>query len=228
MESIYDRYGLELWEKFIAGAGSFNTEQLKLLSEALKDSTKVLDLGIGLGNLAKILVSQGKIVYGVDIRRDSLDYAQRKVGSEGLGKLVLVEKDVRDLNFNNEFDGASIVSNVADFGDLNPIFSGVYRALQNNGYFAMTGVESNHLEKMTELRGKETELAIQEGILFFTPDEVKKLQKEGKNLEKMKEGLSKVIDSSERTTDALIRNGFKVLRKQEFYHDTCYFVLAQK
>jgi len=47
-------------------------------------------------------------------------------------------------------------------------------------------------------------------------------------LEKMKEGLSKVIDSSERTTDALIRNGFRVLRKQGFYHDTCYFVLAQK
>jgi len=63
MSTIYDRLGLELLEKMM-GFTTFNSEQLNLISKGMKNSTKVLDLGIGLGNLAKLLVEQDKVVYG--------------------------------------------------------------------------------------------------------------------------------------------------------------------
>ena len=172
METIYDRLGLELCQKLI-DSGSFNTEQLRLLSDGLRDTTRVLDLGIGLGNLAKILIEQGKFVYGVDNRQDSLDYAKRKVGPQGEGKLFLFEKDARKLNFHNQFDGASCVSNFQEREYFDPVFSGVYRALKKNGYFAMTGLEGSEMERIRRFGGEEAKRAALEGRLVLTLKKLK-------------------------------------------------------
>ena len=73
---------LKLVDKIVSGS-SFNKEQLRALEIALKDSSTVLDLCTGFGNLANRLVRSGKKVYGVDMSRDSLEYATKKVGTNG-------------------------------------------------------------------------------------------------------------------------------------------------
>lgn len=77
MQDLYELLGYELFDK-VWSSTSFNFEQVSLISEALKSKSKILDLGLGIGNVAKKLVGEGKTVYGLDIKQASLDYVKSK------------------------------------------------------------------------------------------------------------------------------------------------------
>lgn len=77
MTSLWDKLDLGLADK-IMSATSFNDEQIRLIAEDLQPANKVLDLCVGFVNLAKVLVEQGKTVYGLDIMPESLEYARKK------------------------------------------------------------------------------------------------------------------------------------------------------
>lgn len=221
MDSLWDKLGLELGDRIIS-ATSFNDEQVKLVSEGLHPCDRILDLCIGFGNLAKILVEQGKSVYGIDLRPKSLEYAKRKVGEGRKGSLYLVQGDVQRLGYGSEFDGVSCVSSFG-FPDLDPITSGIYNALNHRGYFAVTGIESSEIQKHVETLQNELTRKIQAGALSFTPEEIEKLKEVSKLVD-----INQIKDSSQRVNDSLTRNGFQINRVETFYQNTCYFILAQR
>ena len=221
MDSLWDKLDLELGDRIIS-ATSFNDEQIKLISEGLQPCYNILDLCIGFGNLAKVLLDQGKNVCGIDIRPKSLEYVKRKVGEGKEGSLYLIQGDIQRLEYESEFDGVSCVSSFV-FPDLDPITSGIYNALRPRGYFAVTGIESSEIQRHVEFMQSELTKKIQDGALSFTPEEIEKVKEVGESFD-----LNQVKDSSQRVTDSLTRSGFKVNRVEPFYQNTCYFLLAQR
>lgn len=217
---IYEIWGFELFDK-IWSSTNFNKEQTNLIVDSLKSTDKLLDLGIGVGNVAKKFLETGKDVCGIDITLKSLNYVKKKIGILGK-KLVLLRMDAQKLNFKEEFDGAYCASNLAYFSDLNAVMVGVHSALKLKGLFAITGYEKEKMDKWVTLTGKESLQAIQEGKVTLTKKELKMLSI-SQNVD-----LTQQIDSSERTIETLLKNGFIILSKCEFYYNTCYFILAQK
>ena len=220
MDNIWDKIDLELIDRILSST-SFNDDQIRLLSEALQSYDKILDLCIGFGNLAKILVGQGKTVYGIDISPRSLEYAKRKVGNQKAGKLYLVEGDGGNLEYDSEFDVVSCASSFC-LSDTDPAACGIYKALRPGGGFAVTGFESCEKQKSMELMQSELSRKIEDGSLVITPEEIEKLQEYEKII------VPEAEDSSKRVLASLMKNNFQIRRVESFFHDTAYFILAQK
>lgn len=214
---VYLIWGPELFDK-VWSSTSFNKKQTMLISEALSACSKILDLGTGIGNVAKRLVELGKTVYGADINKEMLNYASSKINSS---KFHPVLADVQKLNYSREFDGVSCASNMAYFDDLKRILRVVHRALRSGGLFVICGYEANKMQEWARLTGKESKKAIENGKIVLNDKELQKLQLS-------QESSLKTIDSSKRTRSALRKAGFNILKDEKFYQGTCYFILAQK
>src|SRR5205823_13478844 len=92
---------------------------------------RILDLGCGDGALTERIVSAGAHVVGVDASSDMVNAARRR----GLDARV---KDGGSLDFDSEFD--AVFSNAAMHWmkrDPDAVISGVHRALQPGGRFAV-------------------------------------------------------------------------------------------
>ncbi|MBI5803962.1 class I SAM-dependent methyltransferase [Candidatus Pacearchaeota archaeon] len=217
MKPIYEVWGFELFDK-IWSSTNFDREQTEIIANALNRKDKILDLGTGIGNVAKRLVEMGKLVYCIDINRKSLDYVRRKIGSSKFHPVLI---NAQNMDYNEEFDGVFCASNMAYFDDIDIISRGVYRALRQGGLFVVTGFEGEHMQRWGELTGEESRKAIKER-LTLSDDELKLLKVAGEPSQLT------TIDSSQRTLESLLRTNFNILRRQSFYHNTCYFILARK
>ena len=221
MESIWDLLGLELSDR-VMSATSLNDEQIRLLAEGLQPCERIVDLCIGFGNLAKVLVEQGKTVYGVDIAKKSLDYARQKVGDGKTDRLYLIKGDAQRLMFSG-VDGVSCVSSLG-FPNLDPVANGIFNALKQGGYVAVTGLESSKIPQCMEHQGLELRKKYEEGSLRLTKEEIMKF------VEASAKGMitGGMGDSSERVIAAFERQSLRISQVSSFYHDTAYFILAQK
>ncbi|MEI6796364.1 MAG: class I SAM-dependent methyltransferase [Methanomassiliicoccales archaeon] len=101
------------------------------------DRKKVLDLGCGPGLYAQRLTSQGAIVTGLDISRNSIAYAKKEAQRLGLD-IDYRRMDFFDMQFEAEFDlamqiyGEICVFSAADRGRL---LDKVHAALRPGGLF---------------------------------------------------------------------------------------------
>lgn len=204
------------------------------LVNALSDCSRVLDLGVGFGNVAKALLMDDKTVTGVDISRIGLNYAVEKtkpcthillekiLGREGrrdFGKLSLIQGDFRRLPFNSEFDGVSCASNIGA-KDAGLVLPEVYRALRKGGYFAVTVLEDPKLA--AERTNKEME---KKGINYvlsnFTKDELEFLR-----------GIEGRTFGDELQASELMRLakkcGFETKSVVPFYDDAFYCLVVRK
>ncbi len=218
MKPIYEIWGLELYDK-IWSSTKFSSEQVRLISGALRECSVILDLGTGIGTTAKHLIKEGKTVYSLDISQKSLDYAERRINSTRFHPLQL---DAHELAFVNKFDGAYCASNMSYFENLDLIVSRVHTSLKPKGLFAITGYEKEQMKKWKELSGQESADAITNGQI-----------KLGKNEEELLkyayQSEVETRDSSQRTHEALTNHGgFTIMRNEKFYQGTSYFVLARK
>lgn len=220
-EYPFDIWGFELFDK-IWSSHSFGTEQARLILEALNNQENILDVGTGVGSVAKCLVDQNKVVYGVDIRQESLDYVVQKISSQ---RFHPIHQNFLFLDFEDAVDGVSCASNLGYFDDIDAAVSVAYRALKGGGVFAATGYEAERMKKWLAYTEAETRKAIQDGKLILTKEEVDMLCHTNQKVEL---DSSKVNDFSERTREALKRAGFALLRDEKFYSETSYFIVAQK
>lgn len=76
----------------------------------LKGNEKILDLACGFGRHSLELARRGFSVVGVDITPDYINYASNIAKTERLNA-EFIHSDIRDINFENEFD---VALNMAD------------------------------------------------------------------------------------------------------------------
>ena len=76
----------------------------------LKGGERILDLACGFGRHSLELARRGFEVVGVDITKDYIVHAEKQAKAEGLSASFL-NADIRELNFNSEFN---VVLNMAD------------------------------------------------------------------------------------------------------------------
>ncbi|MBI3949747.1 MAG: class I SAM-dependent methyltransferase [Acidobacteria bacterium] len=139
----------EWWQSFFSGLWldaqrqAKTEEQTRAEADAIEKllqlapGAKVLDVPCGQGRLSIELASRGYHVTGVDITRPLLDDAQRKAIERQL-EMAWEERDMRDLPWHEEFDGAFCVWGSFGYfdGDGNAAFiKAVSRALKPGARF---------------------------------------------------------------------------------------------
>lgn len=121
---------------------------IKTLS--LSGNERILDLACGYGRHALSLAKRGFSVVGVDITQDYIDDATKNAQEQSLPALFN-QSDIRDIDFNNEFD---VVLNMAEgaIGYLEndaenlKIFDVIARALKPGGKHFMDVCNADHAE----------------------------------------------------------------------------------
>jgi len=220
MKTLWDHLGYELGDRVFNNL-RFNDEQIRLISEGLREATTVVDLCTGFGNLAKALVDQGKTVYGVDLSSDSIDYVTKKIGRPN--QFYGIQADVNRLPLDDEsVDGVSCASSL-DLLNLDSFVSEIYRVVKPSGMISVTGYLSANGEVFIEKVKEELIEKIKEGQLEFSEEEAVLFEEVP---DCIPEDLP--FDSPEKTRDAFQRQGLSILKEQMFSQDTGYFILAQK
>lgn len=107
------------------------------------DKTKrILDIGCGTGRHAIELTKRGYQVVGVDLSGSQLKRAREKAHKIGV-KVDFIQKDARQLDFENEFDVVIMICEGAfslmETDEMNfQILQGATKALKKNGKFIFT------------------------------------------------------------------------------------------
>lgn len=125
---------------------------IDLIDTIAKPNSKILDLGCGPGIYTEKLASKGHIVTGVDISKNSIDYAniQSQKNNSNINYIV---SDYTKLNLEETFDIIMII--YCDFGvlvpdDRNALMQKVYNHLNPGGIFIFDAYnEKIHLSEPT-------------------------------------------------------------------------------
>jgi 2-polyprenyl-3-methyl-5-hydroxy-6-metoxy-1,4-benzoquinol methylase len=113
--------------------------QIEFIIKTLKlnGNEKILDMACGFGRHSLYLSKLGYDVTGVDITQDYIDDAKKETQKMGL-RIQFIHDDIRNINFQNEFD---VILNLADgaIGYLEndeenmKIFDTISKSLKNGG-----------------------------------------------------------------------------------------------
>jgi len=131
-----------LWVEALLGISEGMTRfETSFIEKALSpgNNARFLDVPCGGGRISLELARRGHSVTGVDVSAELLEAGRKKGVEEGL-PVVWVERDMRNLSWEGEFDFAVCWGN--SFGyfedDGNERFlSGVYRGLRSGGRFLL-------------------------------------------------------------------------------------------
>lgn len=221
MENIYtSNIAYSAIDKVIKLTG-FTELQNFFLTNALSNCNKILDLAMGFGNVAKVLLENGKDVYRIDSSKIAFDYSKKNIGKELTERLKLIRGDFMRLPFNSEFDGVCCESNFGAEG-AKLVIPEAYRALKNGGIFAVTMVEDQKLAR--ERTNKEME---KKGINYvlsnFTQEELEFLR----GIEGRTFGEGDELPSYELMRMAG-KHGFETKSVVPFYDEAFYCLVMQK
>jgi SAM-dependent methyltransferase len=118
----------------------------------------ILDLGCGPGLYCELMAERGHNVTGVDISKNSIEYARKESKSQGLD-IRYVNQNYLELNEENKYDLVMMV--FTDFGVLKPnereiLIRNVHRALKPGGTFIFDVLSDRNLE--TKVSGRTWEM----------------------------------------------------------------------
>ena len=102
----------------------------------LRRGNRILDLACGEGSKTLELACRGMNVVGVDIAKVLVDYGNKAAQKENL-PVKLIEGDMRNARFNDEFDACTVVSSFGLFDDSGnlKVLQTVEKALKHSGKF---------------------------------------------------------------------------------------------
>ena len=121
-----------------------------LSTQKEKSKLKILDLGCGPGLYSEIFAKKGHSVTGVDISKNSIDYAQKSARTKGLD-IEYIHASYLDLEL--EKDNYDLVLLVyTDLGVLSPhdrdvLLKRIYSTLKRGGIFIFDVLKDNSLEQ---------------------------------------------------------------------------------
>ncbi|MCY1721633.1 methyltransferase domain-containing protein [Prolixibacteraceae bacterium Z1-6] len=115
-----------------------------------KSNLEILDLGCGPGLYSEIFAKKGHRVTGVDISKNSIDYAQKTARDKGLD-IEYINASYLELEFEKDkYD--LIVLIYTDLGVLTPydrnrLLKTIYKTLKKGGIFIFDVLKDNSLEQ---------------------------------------------------------------------------------
>ena len=114
----------------------------------LKQEDRLLDLGCGSGDHALEFARRGMSVVGIEIARSLVSLGNRMASEAGLAA-ELMQSDMRETNFREEFDACIIINAFGVFEDSGNIrvLENVEQALKTGAHFYI--LESNPVRRMT-------------------------------------------------------------------------------
>ena len=119
----------------------------------LKLKSKVLDLCCGNGRHSILLSKRGYSVTGVDLSDNLLNIARKNAEINNLD-IKFIQSDMREINFNNEFD--LTLNLFTSFGYFSTdeenenVIKNIYRALKNKSYLVIDFLNKEYLLKNIE------------------------------------------------------------------------------
>jgi len=119
----------------------------------LKPGTRILDLGCGGGDQAKVFAKKGYQIVGIDIAPSLIEFAKKQFQKEGL-KGNFIKGDMRNVDYQTEFDACILLSGTfgyfSDTENQNLLRS-IYRALKPGGKVFIMFLSANRLPKHKRL-----------------------------------------------------------------------------
>jgi len=122
----------------------------------LKPPARILDLGCGAGDQAKLLAAKGYQITGIDIAPPLVDFAKKRFDEGGLSGEFLVG-DMQEIDYDEEFELSTILSGsfgfFGDEGDL-ALLKSIRRALVPGGHafimYISPKYRAEHVKRWTE------------------------------------------------------------------------------
>ncbi|WMW25174.1 class I SAM-dependent methyltransferase [Methanolobus sediminis] len=129
-----------------------------ILNSVNRKKMTILDLGCCPGLYCALMAKRGHIVTGVDISKNSIEYARKEAKRQGLD-IRYVNQNYLKLNEKNKYD--LIIMVFTDFGVLKPhdrdiLIRNVHRALKPGGTFVFDVLSDRDLE--TKASGRTWEM----------------------------------------------------------------------
>lgn len=129
-----------------------------ILNSVNREKMTILDLGCGPGLYCELMAKRGHIVTGVDISKNSIEYARKEAKRQGLD-IRYVNLNYLELEDENRYD--LIIMVFTDFGVLKPhdrdiLLRNVHRALKPGGTFIFDVLSDRNLE--TKVSGRTWEV----------------------------------------------------------------------
>lgn len=115
----------------------------------LPPNGRILDLGCGGGDQAKVFAQRGYEVVGVDIAPSLIQFAEQQFQREGLRGTFIVG-DMRAINYDGEFDACVILSGTFGFfGDVEDqrLLCSMHRAIKIGGKVFIAFLSSSRLRR---------------------------------------------------------------------------------
>jgi len=136
----YDAFAphFDAWQRSFGGAYDdlILPRIVDVLARHAPAARRIVDLGVGTGDLAIALARRGYDVVGVDVAPSMLAVARAKAGREGV-RLTLVEQDLRVLRLEPPADVAlcvyTVVNQLTAEGDLDRALASMHRSLVPRG-----------------------------------------------------------------------------------------------
>ena len=122
----------------IPGIGQWDDDLAELIVHVLdlKSGDRVLDLACGSGVHARRLAKCGMEVVGVDIAPSLVAHCQERAVKQGITSAQFVQGDMRELDYDGEFDAALLLSGSFGFFDdatNEDVLARIARALRPSG-----------------------------------------------------------------------------------------------
>ena len=105
----------------------------KIISEYKNDQIKILDYCCGTGNFSIYPALQGHEVYGIDISKQSVELAKKKIKQFNLNKCNFYCMDSENINFENNFFDLVLCYNSLTYLDLPIALKDLKRVIKPNG-----------------------------------------------------------------------------------------------
>jgi cyclopropane fatty-acyl-phospholipid synthase-like methyltransferase len=116
---------------------------------SLSPGMRVLDLGCGGGDQAKVFVKKGYEVVGIDIAPSLIEFAKKQFKKKGLkGKFIV--GDMRDIKYDAEFDVCVILSGTFGFfsdEENQRLLYTIRQALRIGGKMLLMFISANQVKK---------------------------------------------------------------------------------
>jgi ubiquinone/menaquinone biosynthesis C-methylase UbiE len=150
-QAMFDINYLEIVDRMFKPT-ILNHENIHNLEIALQDREMVLELAVGLGNLAEKLLStyHSMDFYGIDINLAAIEYCSKKLQPHQK-RAALQVMDAKSLEYSASFFDAVVCNtSLGEIGSVEQVLRETYRVLKAGGVFVLACSGKDAEKKMVE------------------------------------------------------------------------------